>query len=118
MGKDYCAITNCHNTKGVIGRFGKPVKLHHLPDEKHLRSAWIRAISRRNYRPNSSYTQVCSEHFPGGNGRTWKHTVPTLFLPQMTYSEINARETTNSTKNAFWYSGLGVEDDPFFIIYE
>jgi len=68
MGKDYCAITNCHNTKGVIGRFGKP----------------------------------------------WIHTVPTLFLPQRTYSEINARETTNSTKNAFWYSGLGVEDDLFF----
>ena len=37
--------------------------------------------------------------------------VPTLFLPQRTYSETNARETTNSTKNAFWYSGLGVEDE-------
>ena len=111
MGKDYCAITNCHNTKGLIGRFGKPVKLHHLPGEKHLRSAWIRAISRRNYRPNSSYTHVCSDHFPGGNGRTWKHTVPTLFLPQRTHSETNVRETTNSTKNAFWYSGLGIEDD-------
>lgn len=101
MGKDYCSITNCHNTKGMIGRFGKPVKLHHLPGEKSLRSAWIRAISRRNYRPNSCYTQVCSDHFPGCNGRTWKHTVPTLFLPQRTIRRLMLEKRLTAVKMPF-----------------
>jgi hypothetical protein len=47
MGKDYCSIKECHNTAGCVGRFGKIVRLHHLPKEKSLRSAWVRAISRK-----------------------------------------------------------------------
>ena len=107
MGKNYCAIKNCHNTAGVIGRFGIPVKLHHLPGDKSLRSAWIRAISRKYYRP-SSYTQVCSDHFPGGNGRTWRYNVPTLFLPQKIQEEPHLRKTVNS-KNTPWYMDLDVD---------
>ena len=95
MGKDYCAIKDCHNTPGMIGRFGKKVKLHHLPKEKALRSAWLRAVSRKHFTP-TSYTQVCSDHFPDGNGRTWKHTVPTLFLPQRIPKEVAKPTTLNS----------------------
>ena len=57
MGKNYCAIKDCHNTKGMIGRFGIQVKLHHLQSDKDLRAAWLRAISRKDFTP-SSYTQV------------------------------------------------------------
>jgi hypothetical protein len=90
MGKNYCALKDCHNTAGMRGRFGKVVKLHHLPTgNRTLRSAWVRAISRKNYRA-SSYTQVCSNHFPGGNGRTWQHNTPTLFLPQKDMEFENA----------------------------
>ena len=90
MGKNYCALKDCHNTAGMRGRFGKVVKLHHLPTgNRTLRSAWVRAISRKNYRA-SSYTQVCSDHFPGGNGRTWQHNTPTLFLPQKDMEFENA----------------------------
>ncbi|XP_048746653.2 uncharacterized protein LOC125659141 [Ostrea edulis] len=96
MGKDYCAIKGCHNTTGVIGKFGKAVKLHHLPKKQSLRSAWIRAISRSNYK-GGHYTYVCSDHFPDGDGRTWKHEVPTLFLPQRTEKTHKQRSTKNST---------------------
>lgn len=65
MGKDYCAIKDCHNTTGTIGRFNKSVKLHHLPKKQSLRSAWIRAISRSNYK-GGHHTYVCSDHFPDG----------------------------------------------------
>ena len=95
MGKDYCAITGCHNFAGKIGRFSKPVKLHQLPTNKYLRSAWIRAISRKNFKP-SSYTRVCSDHFPNGEGRTWSNNVPTLFLPQKFIAKSKCRSTKNS----------------------
>jgi len=57
MGKNYCAIKDCHNTKSMIGRFGIQVKLHHLPSDKDIRATWLRAISRKDFKP-SSYTQV------------------------------------------------------------
>lgn len=50
MVKDYCAITDSHNTTGTIERFNKSVKLHHLPKKQSLRSAWIRGITRLNYK--------------------------------------------------------------------
>ncbi len=98
MGKDYCAIKDCHNRAGQIGRFGKSIKLHHLPKNKALRSAWVRVISRKNYQP-SKYTQVCSDHFPNGEGRTWEHVVPTLYLPQKKNKIIHHR-TTATSQNA------------------
>lgn len=97
-------MKDCHNTAGRIGRFGKPVKLHRLPSDKGLRMAWIRAISRKNFKP-SGYTMVCSDHFPGGNGRTWRDDVPTLFLPQKAMEEPKLRTTANSKKGP-WYQGL------------
>ena len=100
MGKNYCAVKDCHNTAGMRGRFGKVVKLHHLPGNPALRSAWVRAISRKNYRA-SSYTQICSDHFPGGNGRTWRHNTPTLFLPQKDIVEVKQRSTQNSSQGEF-----------------
>ena len=39
-------------------------------------SASLRAISRSNYK-GGHFTYVCSDHFPHGDGRTWKHEVPT-----------------------------------------
>nr|XP_022298371.1 uncharacterized protein LOC111107452 [Crassostrea virginica] len=96
MGKDYCSIKGCHNTTGIIGRFGKRVKLHHLPKKQSLKSAWLRAISRSNYK-GGHFTYVCSDHFPHGDGRTWKHEVPTLFLPQKTEKTTKLRSTKNST---------------------
>jgi len=95
MGKDYCSIKDCHNTAGCVGRFGKIVRLHHLPKEKSLRSAWVRAISKKSYNCGT-WTRVCSDHFPEGDGRTWKHTVPTLNLPQKQESAVNKRKTNNS----------------------
>jgi hypothetical protein len=57
MGKNYCALKDCHNTAGMRGRFGKVVKLHHLPTgNRTLRSAWVRAISRKNSDRNKSIT--------------------------------------------------------------
>lgn len=76
MGKDYCAIKDCHNTTGTIGRFNKSVKLHHLPKKQSLRSAWIRAISRSNYK-GGHHTYVCSDHFPdGGSMRCQRYSSP------------------------------------------
>ena len=97
MGKDYCAIAQCHNFNGKIGRFGKLVRLHSLPKDKTLRSAWIRAISRKNYVPNRN-TFVCSDHFPDGEGRKWKNNVPTLHLPQKPHKDTAIRSTKNSNK--------------------
>ena len=96
MGKDYCSIKGCHNTRGIVGRFGKNVKLHHLPKKQSLRSAWLRAISRSKYKWGH-FTFVCSDHFPDGEGRTWKHDVPSLFLPQKKEKVVNKRTTKNST---------------------
>uniref|UniRef100_A0A8W8JBC8 Uncharacterized protein n=1 Tax=Magallana gigas TaxID=29159 RepID=A0A8W8JBC8_MAGGI len=44
---DYCALKDCHNTAGTIGRFNKSVKLRHFPKKLSLRTAWIRAKSSR-----------------------------------------------------------------------
>lgn len=96
MGKNYCAVKDCHNVSGRIGRFGKPVKLHELPKKQHLRTAWLRAISRKHFNPKR--TQVCSDHFPEGNGRTWNNQVPTLFLPHKTVKSVKVRLSTNSNK--------------------
>ncbi|KAK3106233.1 hypothetical protein FSP39_015763 [Pinctada imbricata] len=103
-GENYCSIKDCHNVPGKIGRFGKAVKLHEIPKKKALRAVWLRAISRKNFNPKRtqvqyssitsqrsalavyrsllSRTKVCSDHFPDGNGRTWEHQIPTIFLPQ------------------------------------
>lgn len=96
MGKDYCAIKDCHNTAGTIGRFNKSVKFHHLPKKQSLRSAWIRAISMSNYK-GGHHTYVCSDHFPDGAGRTWKYEVPTLFLPQKK-EKVNKKRTTRNSR--------------------
>ena len=60
-------MTNCHNYSGKIGKFGKVVTLHKLPKQGSIRGAWIRAISRKNWKP-TSYTRVCSDHFVNGVG--------------------------------------------------
>lgn len=59
-------------------------------------SAWIRDISRSNYR-GGHHTYVCSDHFPDGEGRTWKYEVPTLFLPQ-NKDKVNTKRTTRNSK--------------------
>ena len=108
MGKDYCSIKGCHNTTGIIGRFGKRVKLHHLPKKQPLKSAWLRAISRSNYK-GGHFTYVCSDHFPHGDGRTWKHEVPTLFLPQKTEKTTKLRSTKNSTHSEMELESVEVD---------
>ena len=101
MGKpDYCAIKGCHNKPRDVGRFGRVVKLHRLPKQRHLRTAWLRAISRKDYKP-SSYTQVCSDHFPRGEGRTAQNPVPTLHLPHKPEKELKPRTTNNSSKSSW-----------------
>ena len=82
MGKDYCAFKHCKMTKGKIGIFGKAVKMHFLPKNEPFRSEWLKVIkiNRKNFVP-SPYTQVCSDHFPRGEGRTWRYNVPIINLP-------------------------------------
>lgn len=58
MGKNYCAVKDCHNVSGRIGRFGKPVKLHELPKKQHLRTAWLRAISRKHFNPKRTQVRI------------------------------------------------------------
>lgn len=58
MGKNYCAVKDCHNVSGRIGRFGKPVKLHELPKKQHLRTAWLRAISRKHFNPKRTRGRI------------------------------------------------------------
>ncbi|KAJ8315680.1 hypothetical protein KUTeg_007830 [Tegillarca granosa] len=98
MGRNYCAIKDCHNYLNKIGRFGKPVKLHNLPKEPYLRKAWMIAISRKDFSPKRTF--VCSDHFPNGDGRTWRHKVPSLFLPQKKTKSVVKRTSKNSCKNS------------------
>ncbi|CAC5421797.1 unnamed protein product [Mytilus coruscus] len=64
MGKpNFCAIRECHNKSRDKGRFDRTVKLHRLPKEGTVRSAWLRAISQNDFKP-STYISVCSDHFP------------------------------------------------------
>lgn len=58
MGKNYCAVKDCHNVSGRIGRFGKSVKLHELPKKQHLRTAWLRAISRKHFNPKRTRGRI------------------------------------------------------------
>ncbi|KAK3107238.1 hypothetical protein FSP39_010019 [Pinctada imbricata] len=43
------------------------------------------------------FKKVCSDHFPDGNGRTWEHQIPTIFLPQKSEKKIKKRSSRNST---------------------
>lgn len=82
-GKYYCCVTKCHNFSGRVGSFGRHVTLHKLPKEVYTRRAWIRLISRKNWKP-SSYTRVCSDHFKDGVGLTSqdRNKIPSENLPQ------------------------------------
>jgi hypothetical protein len=60
MGKYYCCMPECHNFKGKTGKYGKSVTLHKLPSNISTRRAWIRTISRKNWKP-TAYTRVCSD---------------------------------------------------------
>lgn len=73
----------CRNYSGRVGKFGKTVTLHKLPKEQYIRRAWIRAISRKNWKP-TSYTRVCSDHFMDGIGPNSvdRNKIPTENLPQ------------------------------------
>uniref|UniRef100_K1Q036 Solute carrier family 22 member 5 n=1 Tax=Magallana gigas TaxID=29159 RepID=K1Q036_MAGGI len=68
---------------GRVGKFDKKVILHKLPKEQYIRRAWIRAISRKNWKP-TSYTRVCSDHFRDGIGPNSvdRNKIPTENLPQ------------------------------------
>lgn len=83
MGKYYCCVTKCHNFSGRVGSFGRHVTLHKLPKEVYTRRAWIRLISRKNWKP-SSYTRVCSDHFKDGVRTTSqdRNKIPSENLPQ------------------------------------
>lgn len=74
---------NCHNYSGRVGKFDKKVTLHKLPKEQYTRRAWIRAVSRKNWKP-TSYTRVCSDHFRDGIGPNSvdRNKIPTEYLPQ------------------------------------
>ena len=71
-------------------------------------SASLRAISRSNYK-GGHFTYVCSDHFPHGDGRTWKHEVPTLFLPQKTEKTTKLRSTKNSTHSEMELESVEVD---------
>jgi len=101
MGKDYCCIFECHNFSGRVGKFGKKVTLHKLPKEQYTRKAWIRAISRKNWKP-TSYTRVCSDHFLDGIGPNSidRNKVPTENLPQReTRTNHQARQPRTRIQN-------------------
>ena len=62
----------------------------------YVHSMQINLKKRSNYK-GCHFTYVCPDHFPHGDGRTWKHEVPTLFLPQKTEETTKLRSTKNST---------------------
>jgi hypothetical protein len=109
MGKDYCCVTNCSNFSGRIGRFGKKVTLHKLPRDTYVRRAWIRLISRKNWKP-TSYTRVCSDHFKDGVGPNYlnRNKVPSENLPQKKCTKIfTRREPCNRTETGTLFIEVG-----------
>jgi hypothetical protein len=100
MGKNYCCVTNSSNVSGGIGRFGKKVTLYKLPMDTYAKRAWIRLISRKNWKP-TSYTRVCSDHFKGGVGPNYlnRNKIPSENLPQKKCTKLfTRREPRNSTE--------------------
>lgn len=93
MGKYYCCMPECHNFKGKTGKYGKSVTLHKLPSNISTRRAWIRAISRKNWKP-TAYTRVCSDHFEDGIGPCYftRNKVPTVNLAQKPLSASGKKE--------------------------
>lgn len=94
MDRYYCCMTNCSNYKGRVGRLGKPVTLHKLPRDQAARRAWIRLISRKNWKP-SDYTRVCSDHFAEVTGPDSqdRNKLPTEFLAQKQKTPLKASKT-------------------------
>ncbi|XP_046364948.2 uncharacterized protein LOC124141094 [Haliotis rufescens] len=83
MGKEYCCI--CSNFRGkIVGE--RIVSLHVIPVSKSLRQAWIRRLRLvRKDLTVTKHTEICSEHFVGGNGPGIGHDVPSIF-PKKNYS--------------------------------
>ncbi|XP_045207892.2 uncharacterized protein LOC123559832 [Mercenaria mercenaria] len=80
-------------TSERVGKFGKKVTLHKLPKHQSTRQAWIRAISRKNWKP-TSYTRVCSDHFKNGVGpdSVNRNKIPRVNLPQKKHCERSERK--------------------------
>lgn len=55
----FCAITYCHSKSGDKGSFERTVQLHRHPKEGTVRSVWLRAIIRKDFKP-TTYASVCS----------------------------------------------------------
>lgn len=59
-GHDHCCVVNCTNRRGTTD-----VSFHRIPAQpKSRRSAWIRAISRKEHATKNWV--VCGAHFQSG----------------------------------------------------
>ena len=57
----YCCAPLCKLDSGK----DKKIPFHEFPLDSSLRSAWLKAVSRKNFHPNeaSNSSRVCSKHF-------------------------------------------------------
>lgn len=76
-GLQYCVV--CKNYRGKVID-GRVVKLHTLPKNKIIRTAWERRLRlvRKDYN-TVKYPVLCSEHFVGKKGPSTGDDVPSIF---------------------------------------
>jgi hypothetical protein len=93
----------CQKAVGCITRRNavsqqQGIRVFRIPADRSRRSAWIKAMSRKNWTPYSRDV-VCSKHFVSGEPSTFREDVdyrPTLLTKGMDQEHVSVSDTSRN----------------------